>query len=137
MAEESRKREFVIEADEKSPVTLQDEPKYFSDIKPKKRHIVDIIYEDTGEVAQTRKGDRCKLILKTTIYNDGTTVDTTVGEENEGYQHFLKTGIAIPSQSNEPTLVRKRSDKVQAALDKAKKTASAKQPAKKAAKPKE
>lgn len=117
---EGIKKEFVIETDEKSPVTLQDEPKYFSDIKPKKRHIVDVIYEDTGEVAKTRKGKPCKLILKTTVYNDGVTVDTTVGEDNENYQHFLKTGNSIPSSSNEPTLVRPRSDKVKAALAKAK-----------------
>lgn len=131
MAEEGKKREFLIEADEKSPVTLQDEPRYFSDIKPKKRHIVDVIYDETGEVAQTKRGDPVKLILKTTVYNDGTTVDTTVGEENEGYQTFLKTGISIPQDSSgAPTLVRKRSAKVEAAI---KKTQGKKAPAKKEA----
>lgn len=130
MAEEGRKREFRIETDEKSPVTLQDEPKYFSDIKPKKRHLVDVIYEETGEVAQTKRGAPVKLIQKTSIYNDGTTVDTTVGEENEGYQTFLKTGIAMPQDSSgQPTLVRGRSKAVEAALKKA----TAKAPAKKEA----
>lgn len=120
MAEEGRKREFVIEADEKSPVTLQDEPRYFSDIKPKKRHLVDVIYEETGEVAQTRRGERCKLILKTSVYNDGTTVDTTVGEQNEGYQTFVRTGVSMPQDSGgQATLVRERSAKVKAALAKA------------------
>lgn len=133
MAEEGRKREFVIEADEKSPVTLQDEPRYFSDIKPKKRHLVDVIYEETGEVAQTRRGDRCKLILKTSVYNDGTTVDTTVGEQNEGYQTFLRTGVSMPQDSGgQATLVRERSAKVKAALAKAK-GADKKAPAKKEA----
>lgn len=133
MAEEGRKREFIIEADEKTPATLQDEPRYFSDIKPKKRHLVDVIYEETGEVAQTRRGEQCKLILKTSVYNDGTTVDTTVGEQNEGYQTFLKTGVSMPQDSgNQTTLVRKRSDKVQTALNKAKGTQQ-KAPAKKEA----
>lgn len=133
MAEEGRKREFIIEADEKSPVTLQDEPRYFSDIKPKKRHLVDVIYEETGEVAQTRRGDRCKLILKTSVYNDGVTVTTTVGEENEGYQTFLKTGVSMPQDSGgRTTLVHERSDKVKAALAKAK-AAGKKAPAKKEA----
>lgn len=132
MAEEGTKREFRIEADEKSPVTLQDEPKYFSDIKPKKRHIVDVIYEDSGEVAQTKRGKPCKLILKTTIYNDGVTVDTTVGEENEAYQQFLRTGVSVPQDASSPTLVRERSSKVKAALAKVQKA-----PAKKAATKKE
>lgn len=137
MAEEGRKREFIIEADEKSPATLQDEPRYFSDIKPKKRHLVDVIYEETGEVSQTRRGDRCKLILKTSVYNDGVTVSTTVGEENEGYQTFVKTGISLPQSSEgAPTLVRPRSAAVEAALKKAadaEKAAQKKAPAKKEA----
>lgn len=133
MAEEGNKREFLIEADEKSPVTLQDEPKYFSDIKPKKRHLIDVIYEETNEVAQTKRGKPCRLIHKTSVYNDGCTVDTTVGEENEGYQTFVKTGISMPQDSSgQATLVRPRSKAVEAALKKAE-ASQKKAPAKKEA----
>lgn len=124
------KKEFRIDSSDsaKPPVTLQDEPRYYSDIKPKKRVVSDVIYEDTGTVAKTRKGDRCKLILKTTVYDDGTLVTTTVGEDNENYQHFLATGQAIPSQGSRSTAVHEQSDAVKKALAAAKAKESPKVP---------
>ena len=133
---EGIKKEFRIDSSDsaKPAVTLQDEPRYFSDIKPKKRVISDIVYEDTGEIAKTKKGKPVRLILKTSIYDDGTTVTTTVGEENEAYQEFVRTGIAIAENANMETLVRPRSKAVEAAI---KKAADAKKPASKKAASKE
>jgi hypothetical protein len=121
------KKEFVIDSSDsaKPPVTLQDEPRYFSDIKPKKRVVSDIIYEDTGEVAKTRKGKAVKLILKTSIYDDNTIVTTTVGEENEAYQEFLRTGVAIAEKRDLSTAVHERSSAVEKALAANKKAAVA------------
>lgn len=115
------KKEFVIDSSDsaKPPVTLQDEPRYFSDIKPKKRVLVDIIYEDSGRVAQRRTGGPVKLINRTAVYNDGCLVTTTVGEDSEQYQEFQRTGVAMPSRSNEPTAKVEPSVAVKAALKKA------------------
>ena len=122
MADEGRKREFVIDSSDSArpPATLQSEPKYFSDIKPKKRVLVDIIYEETGDVAKTKKGKAVKLILRTAVYDDGVLVQKTVGEENEEYQEFLRTGVSMPDQSETTTAVYGVSDKVQEALNKSK-----------------
>jgi len=123
---EGIKKEFVIDSSDsaKPPVTLQDEPRYFSDIKPKKRVLADIIYEETGEVAKTRKGKAVTLILKSSVYNDGCVVTTTVGEENEAYQEFKRSGVGMPSQSKETTAVRKPSAAVQKAIDAGRKAAT-------------
>ena len=114
------KKEFVIDSSDSArpPATLQSEPKYFSDIKPKKRVLSSVVYEDTGETAKTRKGDPVKLILKTSIYDDGVVVATTVGSDNEQYKDYLRTGVAMPSESNEPTAVHALSEGVQKELDK-------------------
>jgi len=130
---EGIKKEFRIDSSDsaKPPVTLQDEPRYFSDIKPKKRIVTDIIYEDTGEVAKTRKGKAVKLILKTSVYDDGVVVQTTVGEENEAYQEYVRTGVAIKEGVDMSTSVHKLSPAVEKALAaaKAKNKPAAKKPA--------
>lgn len=133
---DSLKREFRIDSSDsaKPPVTMQDEPRYFSNIAPKKRHVIDVIYEDTGEVSKTRTGKPVKIILKTTVYNDGCFTEQTVGEDNEAYKNFLATGQSIPSQNPNPPRERPLSDKVKAALSKANKADAAakkKAPAKK------
>ncbi len=121
MAESGIKKEFLIDSSDsaKPPVTLQDEPRYFSDIKPKKRILKDIVYEETGEVAKTKVGDPVKLILKTSIYDDGVIVQTTIGEDHEGYQEYLRTGATMPDQTDETTAEHEASDKVKAAIAKA------------------
>jgi hypothetical protein len=126
------KKEFLIDSSDSArpAATLQSETKYFSDIKPKKRYLTDVIYEETGETAKTRKGAPVKLILKTAVYNDGCLVTTTVGEENEAYQEFKRTGVAMPSQGGEPTIVHEPSAAVKAAQ---KKALAKKKPAAKAA----
>lgn len=124
MAEEGTgvKREFRIDSSDSArpAATLQSEPHYYAQgLKPKPRVLVDVIYEDTGEVAKTTKGKPVKLILKTKVFDDGTTIDCTVGEENPEYQEFLRTGSSIPSQSAAPTRQRKPSAQVEAAKKKA------------------
>ncbi len=124
---ETIKREFRIDSSDSArpQATLDSEPKYFSNIQPKKRHIVDVIYEDTGDVERTRVGDPVKIILKTTVYNDGVFTEQTVGEDNEAYQNFLRTGQAIPSRDENPHRDRPLTPKVKAALEKAKKANAA------------
>jgi hypothetical protein len=138
MAQEGIKKEFRIDSSDaaRPQVTIHDEPRYFSDIKPKKRVLSDVIYEPTGEVSQTRVGKPVEIILKTSIYDDGVLVQTTVGSDNEGYREFKRTGVAIPNKSGEDTAVHKKSDAVAAAVEKAKK-AAAKSAPKAAAKAKE
>ncbi len=135
MAEEGRKREFRIDSSDSArpPVTIQDEPRYFSDIKPKKRHMVARFYEETGETAKTRVGKPVKIILKSTVYNDGVLTQQTVGEDNEDYQEFLRTGDAMPQNESNAPEVHAVSADVQKALDAAKGTAKKKAPAKKEA----
>lgn len=122
MAEEGVKKEFLIDSSDSArpPATIDSETKYYAQgLKPKVRILTDVIYEDTGELAQTRKGKQVKLILKTKVFDDGTTIDTTIGEENEEYQAYLATGQSIPSQSNSPT--RKRAPKAKPTRKAAKK----------------
>lgn len=118
------KKEFRIDSSDSArpQVTLQDEPRYFSNIKPKKRHLVDVIYEETGEYTKTKVGEPVQIILKTSVYNDGVITEQTVGDKNEAYQTYLRTGQAIPSV--DPNVVRDRplSKTVKAAMEKAKKS---------------
>jgi len=110
MAGTGVKKEFRIDSTDsaRAPATINSEPHYYAQgLKPKPRTIVDVTYEETGEIAQTRTGKPVKIILKTTTYNDGVTIDTTVGEENEDYQSYLKTGLAFTNHSTGSTRVRK------------------------------
>lgn len=120
---EGTKKEFRIDSSDSArpPVTIQDEPRYFSNIKPKKRHLVDVIYEETGEFTKTKVGEPVQIILKTCVYNDGVITEQTVGDKNEAYQTYLRTGQSIPSV--DPNVVRDRplSKAVKAAMEKAKK----------------
>ena len=132
MAEEGIKKEFRIDSSDvaRPQVTIHDEPRYFSDIKPKKRSLVDIIYEETGEVTQTRVGKPVKIILMTKVFDDGTLVQKTVGSENEAYKEYVRTGVAMPHTSGEQTTVRPMSEKVLAAKAKALKASAPKATAK-------
>lgn len=115
------KKEFRIDSSDaaRPQATLDSETKYYAQgLKPKARVIENIVYEETGEVAQTRKGKPVKLILKTTTYDDGVTVDTTVGEENEEYQQYLKSGHANTDRSTQPTRQRKPKAKTRKAAAK-------------------
>ena len=106
MANEGIKKEFLIDSSDaaRPQATIDSDTRFYAQgLKPKPRVPVRVDYEETGEIAKTRTGAPVKLILKTTTYDDGTTVDTTVGEENEMYQQFLKTGNSVPSQSSTPT----------------------------------
>ncbi len=94
MSEEGLKREHRIDStDSARPVaTLDAEPYHYAQgLKPKPRVIKSVEYEVIeGVVPRGKKEPPAKLILKTTTYDDGTTIDTTVGEDNELYQQHLK-----------------------------------------------
>ena len=112
------KREYRIDSSDSArpPATLQSEPHYYAQgLKPKVRILKEVIYEDTGTVARTTKGEPVKLILKTKVYDDGTTADCVVGEQNVEYQEYLRTGATIREQGAVTTRQRQPSAKVAAA----------------------
>lgn len=91
--ENSLKREFRIDSSDSArpAATLDSECQHYAQgLKPKPRIITDVSYEEIdGTVPRGKKLPPAKLILKTTTYNDGITIDTTVGEDNEGYRNYL------------------------------------------------
>ena len=96
---ESLKREHRIDSSDSArpQATLGSEPyAYAQGLKPKPRVIDKVEYEEIdgalprGMNPSTGKPmPAAKLILKTVTYDDGVTIDTTVGEDNEGYQQHL------------------------------------------------
>ena len=106
MANESLKREHRIDSSDSArpPATLEAQTQHYAQgLKPKPRVIVDTNYEELDSTVPRGKNQPvAQLILKTTTYDDGTTVDTTVGEDNEGYQQFLR-GITAESKQTGAT----------------------------------
>ena len=134
----SVKKEYRIDSSDsaKPPVTMDDQPRYTLNMgyKPEEKELVDIIYEDSGEVVNTRTGDQVAVINVTRIYANGDIGESTVGANNPAYQEFLRTGIAMPAKKTGTSQTsRPQSDAVKAALAKLDKKA----PAKKAAAKKE
>jgi hypothetical protein len=117
----STKREFRISSEDSArpAPTISDVPPQHCTIKPKERHLVDVVYEETGEVIPTKGGADCEIILKTQVYNDGTYSQRTVGSENEAYKEYKRTGIAVPQTPTKEATGRATSKKVQEALKKA------------------
>lgn len=95
MADESisLKREHRIDSSDSARPAAQlgDEPQHYAQgLKPKPRVIVSVEYNVLDEQVKVMKGKPpAKLVLKTVTYDDGTTVDTTIGELNEQYQQYL------------------------------------------------
>ncbi len=105
------KREFRIDSDDaaRPKAELNSEPQFFAQgLKPKARIPVDVTYELLDEwIAATKTTPASQLVLKTTTYDDGTQVDTTVGELNEGYQDHLRGSKKGPQIPSKPTRVHK------------------------------
>ena len=106
MADEgSLKREHRIDSSDSArpAATLEAEPQHYAQgLKPKPRAIVSVEYEELEEkVSRGKNLPMASVILKTVTYDDGVTVDTTVGEDNAGYQDHLlgrtKTSAAAKS----------------------------------------
>jgi len=104
--ENSLKREHRIDSSDSArpAATLDSETAaYAQGLKPKPRVIVSVEYEEIeGLVPRGKKEPPAKLILKTTTYDDGITIDTTVGEDNELYQQHLK-GLTKTSRAAKST----------------------------------
>ena len=100
MPQDTIKREFRIDSTDSArpQADINSEPTFHAQgLKPKPRVIKTVVYEELeGELVPRGGKDisgrplrPAKLILKTTTYDDGTTVDTTVGEDNGDYQDYL------------------------------------------------
>ena len=90
----SLKREYRIDSSDSArpPATLDSEPfAYAQGLKPKPRVIESTTFTVLDQVITRGKNlPNAKMILKRVRYDDGTEVDTTVGEDNEQYrQHLL------------------------------------------------
>ena len=113
MADEGRKREFRIDSSDSArpPATISDVPYHYAQgLKPKPRVIAGVAYEAIdGSVSRGKGVPPAKLILRTTTYDDGVQIDTTVGEDNEGYQaHLLGEaredgGVNVSTRRHTPT----------------------------------
>ena len=90
---DSLKREHRIDSSDSArpAATLAAEPFHYAQgLKPKPRVLVEVSYEELDQQVSRGKGKPlAKVVLKTATYDDGTTVDTTVGEDNVDYQDFL------------------------------------------------
>jgi len=119
------KREFRIDSEDSArpKAELESETRYFAQgLKPKARVVADVAYEELDEwIAATKTSPASRLILRTTTYDDGTQVDTTVGEQNEGYQDHLRGGSAEHQASSKPTRMHKAKRKPEAPKKAAKK----------------
>jgi len=98
------KKEYRIDSSDSArpSATLDSETAAFAQgLKAKPRVIVSVDYEhlegqfvSRGKDLNTgREKPPAKLMLKTTTYDDGMSIDKTVGEDNPDYQDYLQ-GIA-------------------------------------------
>jgi hypothetical protein len=110
MPEEGIKREHRIDSSDSArpPATLESETTYYAQgLKPKIRVITGVSYQELDEtVSRGKNKPVAKLILKTTTYDDGTAVDTTVGEDNILYQQHLQ-GIEREAAGDDTTTRRR------------------------------
>jgi len=95
MAEESLKREFRIDSSDSArpAATLDSECQHYAQgLKPKARIISGVAYRklEGQTVPRGKNIPPAQLFVKTTTYDDGTEIDTTVGEDNPEYQNHLK-----------------------------------------------
>ena len=93
---EGIKREFRIDSSDSArpAADINSEPHYHAQgLKPKPRVIAKTEYSALDAVVSRGKNKPvAKVILRTVTYDDGVTIDTTVGEDNVGYQQFLIDG---------------------------------------------
>jgi len=95
---ESTKKEYRIDSSDSArpPATLESETAaYAQGLKGKARIITDVSYEELDQTIPRGKDSLghllppAKMILKTVTYDDGLTIDTTVGEDNYDYRQYL------------------------------------------------
>jgi len=121
---DSIKREFRIDSTDSArpQADINSEPTFHAQgLKPKVRVIKSVDWEILeghsvprgGKDISGRPLNPAKLILKTTTYNDGTTVDTTVGEDNGEYQDYLN-GVVKAAAGNTSTRVHRPTAKPKA-----------------------
>lgn len=116
MSQEGLKREFRIDSSDaaRPAAQLGDEPQHYAQgLKPKPRIITDVSYEViVGETVPRGKNKPvAALILKTTTYDDGVTIDTTVGEDNADYQDYLRGAKRIADGGSSSTRLRQPTKK--------------------------
>lgn len=129
---DSTKKEFRMssEGSARPPATINSQPHYDNTtLKPKQRQVVSVTYSLTDEVVMPEKGTRqkpFKLVWVTKTFDDGVTIDYTVGEDNPDYQEYLKTGVAFTDRV--PTSTRRLNPaKAQKVVPKAAKKAATKE----------
>lgn len=132
----SVKKEYRIDSSDSArpAATLDSQPHYTLNLgyKPEEHELVDIVYEDSGEVVNTRTGDQVTIINVTRIYANGDIGESTVGANNPAYKEYLRTGIALPAvKTGDKPTSRAQGDAVKAAIAKAAKAAAPKKTAKK------
>lgn len=113
---DSLKREFRIDSSDaaRPAAQLGDEPYHYAQgLKPKPRIITDVNYEKIEGETVTRGKEKpvAALILKTTTYDDGVTIDTTVGEDNADYQDYLRGAKRIADGGSTSTRMRRPTNK--------------------------
>jgi hypothetical protein len=111
------KREYRIDSSDaaRPAATLEAEPRYFAQgLKPKTRTPVSVVYEELdGEFVERGKHQPpAKLVLKTVTYDDGSTRDCTVGEDNRDYMEYKAGRYNIEKGGS--TSTRKRQPKAKA-----------------------
>jgi hypothetical protein len=113
---EGIKREFRIDSSDSArpKATLDAEPYHYAQgLKPKTRVAVDVSYEELDELVSRGKGkEPARLILRTTTFDDGATIDTTMGADAPEYVDFLQGKINNASATGGTTRQRRPKAKV-------------------------
>jgi hypothetical protein len=130
---EGIKREFRIDSSDSArpKATLDAEPYHYAQgLKPKTRVAVDVSYEELDELVSRGKGkepayeeldelvsrgkgkEPARLILRTTTFDDGATIDTTMGADAPEYVDYLQGKVNNASATGGSTRKRKPKAKV-------------------------
>lgn len=120
----SLKREYRIDSSDSArpAATLEAEPFHYAQgLKPKPRVLKSVEFEvlEGQFVPRGKKQPPAQLVLRTATYDDGTTIDCTVGEDNEEYQQYLTGTLNIEQGSDQSTRVHRPTRKPEAPTRKA------------------
>lgn len=120
----SVKKEYRIDSSDSArpPVSMDSQPHFNLQMgyKPEEKELVDIVYEDSGQVVDTKTGDQVQVINVTRIYANGDIAESNCGAKNPAYLEYLRTGVALPAKKvGTSTTSREPSDAVKAAMAKA------------------
>ena len=121
---ESLKREHRIDSSDSArpAATLEAEPYHYAQgLKPKPRIIKDVAFEELEMTvprginpATGKPMAPAKVILKTVTYDDGVTIDTELGEDNDEYQQYLLGQSTKSNGSSKSTRVHRPKAKTRA-----------------------